>query len=119
MRTVEDARRLTGVVVAAATPFSVEDGARDLDAVRRLVELYVAADVAAIMVGGTTGEFVTMTSDERIALLGEFVAVVDGRVPVIGHVGHAWTAEACRLAERAAEVGVSYLSAILPYFHPV
>jgi dihydrodipicolinate synthase/N-acetylneuraminate lyase len=119
MTTIEDARRLTGVVVAAATPFSVEDGALDLAAVPRLAELYVAADVAAIMVGGTTGEFVAMSSDERMALLGEFVAVVDGRVPVIGHVGHAWPVEACRLAERAARVGVSCLTAILPYFHPV
>src|SRR5919112_3332794 len=119
MTTIKDARRLTGVVTAAATPFSVKDGALDLAAVPRLAELYVSAEVAAIMVGGTTGEFVTMSSDERITLLREFVAAVDGRVPVIGHVGHAWPAEACRLAERAGRTGVTCLTAILPYFHPV
>lgn len=107
---------MEGVVAATLTPFD-EAGRLDLARVPAYVEFLLAGGVAGLMVGGTTGEFVAMTSDERIASMQAFVAAVGGRVPVIGHIGHASLAEACRLAERAAKAGVSGLTAITPYFY--
>src|ERR1041384_3325694 len=110
--------QLAGVVAAAATPFGADDRL-DLDRVRPLADFLVEHRVSAVMVGGTTGEFVAMTTDERVSLIAAFVQAIEGRVPVIAHVGHAYVAEACRLARRAAEVGADALTAITPYFHAV
>ncbi|MDQ7906046.1 dihydrodipicolinate synthase family protein [Phytohabitans sp. ZYX-F-186] len=109
---------IDGVVVAALTPFD-EQGALDARRIPPYVDYLLDASVGGLMVGGTTGEFVTMTSDERIEAVGAFARAVAGRVPVIAHVGHAAPAEACRLAARAAEAGADALTAITPYFHPV
>ena len=109
---------LDGVVVAALTPFA-SSGELDVARVPAYVDYLLDAPVGALMVGGTTGEFVTMTSTERITALSAFVAAVDGRVPVIAHVGHAAPAEARALAGQAAAAGADALTAITPYFHPV
>ncbi|MFC0529925.1 dihydrodipicolinate synthase family protein [Phytohabitans kaempferiae] len=109
---------IDGVVVAALTPFD-DAGALDVRRIPGYVDFLLEAPVGGIMVGGTTGEFVTMTSDERIEAIGAFAAAAGGRAPVIAHVGHAAPAEACRLATRAAEAGADALTAITPYFHPV
>ena len=106
----------SGVVAAAATPFDTA-GQLDTQRVGLLTNYLVAHGVSGILAAGTTGEFVTLTSDERVTLFREVATTADRRVPVIAHVGHAYVAEACRLAERAAKSGVQALAAITPYFH--
>lgn len=110
-------RDFSGMAVAALTPF--EDGG---DLAPRLIPAYVdfliSGGADALMVGGTTGEFIAMDERERRLVLDAFVDAVDGRVPVIAHVGHAHPAVAHRLAASAADHGVAAIAAILPYFHP-
>lgn len=108
----------SGVIAAPVTPMSA-DGGLALDVVPRLVDFLLEHGVAGLMVGGTTGEFITMTTAERAATLEVFVAAANGRVPVIAHVGHVFLREAVELMGVARHLGVDAVAAIAPYFHRV
>jgi dihydrodipicolinate synthase/N-acetylneuraminate lyase len=105
-----------GVVAASLTPFA-GDGRLDLAAVPPLVDFLLHGGVAGLMVGGSTGEFIAMSSDERIATITAFLAAAEGRVPVIAHIAHPNVAEAHALAHRAAGAGANALTALVPYYH--
>ena len=109
-------RDLAGVIVATLTPFDCA-GALDLARVDGYVDFLVSRNVAGLMVGGTTSEFITMTVEERASLIVAVVERAAGRLPVIAHVGHVVLSEALRLAETAAEAGAPALAGIVPYFH--
>ena len=105
-----------GVIAAAATPFR-GDGSLDSDRVPAYVDFLLQRGVAALMVGGTTGEFVAMEAAERAAAAAAFLAATSRRVPVIVHVGHVDLRNARRLAEAAATAGADAVAAITPYLH--
>ncbi|MGQ0452278.1 dihydrodipicolinate synthase family protein [Bacillus sp. SS-TM] len=53
----------------------------------KLVNYLIDNGTTAIVVGGTTGESPTLTSEEKVALYRHVVSVVDKRVPVIAGTG--------------------------------
>ena len=108
--------RFSGVIAASATPFR-GDGSLDPDRIPAYVDFLLARGVAALMVGGTTGEFVAMEVEERAAAASAFLAATSRRVPVIVHVGHVDLRSARRLADGAASAGADALAAITPYLH--
>jgi dihydrodipicolinate synthase/N-acetylneuraminate lyase len=105
-----------GVVSAMVTPFD-DDDRLDVDRTHRLVEFLIDRGVAGIMVGGTTGEFVTMTTEERARCHREVIVAAAGRVPVIAHVGHVSLRQATLLATDARDAGADAVAAITPYYH--
>ncbi len=107
----------TGVAVAVVTPFHA-DGSLALELVPGYVDHLHGRGAGALMVAGTTGEFITMSEDDRGAVIRAFISANGGRIPVIAHVGDANPAVAARLAALAADHGADALAAILPYFHP-
>jgi 4-hydroxy-tetrahydrodipicolinate synthase len=62
------AARLADVVAIPVTPYG-EDGAVDLEAVRRLARRLVDAQVRVLTVNGNTGEFYSLSPQERRAVL--------------------------------------------------
>ena len=106
----------SGVITAAATPMTPELEI-DLARVPTYVDFLLSNGSRAVMVGGTTGEFVTLTVQERIELIRAFVVAVGARKPVIAHVGDVNRRIAIRLAESALADGADALAAIVPYFH--
>lgn len=108
--------RFEGVIVAAATPF-LAGGGVDVASIPRYVDFLIGGGADALMVGGTTGEFISMDLDERSSAAATFVAAAAGRVPVIVHAGHVDSSRAQVLAERGAAAGADGLAAITPYFH--
>lgn len=109
---------LKGVVAATLTPLG-EGGELRLDLVPEVVEFQLKGGVAALLVGGTTSEFITLDLAERRDLLEAFVRAVDGRIPVIAHVGHVDRRKAALLAAHAHDAGADATTAIAPYYHPV
>jgi len=107
-----------GVVAAPLTPFG-ERGELRPDLVPAMVEFLLEGGVKGLMVGGTTAEFITLDMAERRELLESFVGAVDGRVPVIAHVGHVDRRRAALLASHAQDVGADATTAIAPYYHRV
>ena len=62
------------------------------------------------------GESVSLTDDERRALLEFAIKTVAGREPVIAHVSDAGTAIAAALARHAQAAGAAAIVATTPYY---
>jgi dihydrodipicolinate synthase/N-acetylneuraminate lyase len=107
-----------GVVAAPLTPLG-DGGELRPDLVPAMVEFLLLGGVKGLMVGGTTGEFITLDVHERRELLESFVRAVDGRVPVIAHVGHVDRRKGALLAGHARDAGADATTAIAPYYHRV
>jgi 1-pyrroline-4-hydroxy-2-carboxylate deaminase len=70
-----------------------------------------------IVTPGSLGESATLTFDEKIELWKTIIDAVGERVPVVAAIASLSTAEAVRLAERAADVGCSGLMVLPPYVY--
>jgi dihydrodipicolinate synthase/N-acetylneuraminate lyase len=99
----------TGSLVAIVTPMRL-DGSVDPEAWERLLDWHLAAGTAGVVIGGTTGESVTLTDAELAELVGRACARLRGRLPVIAGVGGSNTAA---VVERARALGRSGADALL------
>jgi N-acetylneuraminate lyase len=111
-------RTFKGLIPATHTPMQA-DGSLDLDAVPGQATFLLDAGVDALFVCGTTGEFPSLTVAERQQVTEAFITAVEGRIPVIVHVGHACLKDARALASHAAARGAAAIAAAPPaYFKP-
>lgn len=109
---------IRGLVAATFTPLKA-DGSLALDRIGGFVDDLIRKGIAGLYVVGSTGEGVSLTTEERRAVAAEFVQAAGGRVPVIIQVGHNSVAEAAGLARHAAEVGATAISAAPPSYFPM
>ena len=109
-------RGLRGSLVAIVTPMS-DDGALDLDALRRLVDWHIAQGTDGIVIVGTTGESPTVSFDEHCLLIRTTVEQAAGRVPVIAGTGANSTSEAIELTECAKRAGAQAGLSVVPYYN--
>ena len=110
--------RLTGLVAATYTPMQ-PDNAIDPATIHALTDQLIADGVEGLYVCGSTGEGVSMTTDERKRVAEAFIVASGGRVPVIVHVGHNALEEACDLAAHAQRAGADFTSAIAPSYFKI
>jgi 4-hydroxy-tetrahydrodipicolinate synthase len=109
----------SGVFTALVTPF-LDDGALDEHGLRRLVRRQVAGGVAGLVPCGTTGEAVTLDSDEHervVAIVAEEARAAPRRVRVIAGCGSNDTKKAQDLAERCRRAGADALLVVTPYYN--
>jgi N-acetylneuraminate lyase len=112
-----NANRLTGLVAASFTAFH-DDGSLNLDPIESHAALLVRNGVTGVFVCGSTGEGVSMTTDERIRCLQRWCDVVTGAgrpLKLIAHVGHNSLHDARALAMHAQKSGATRLRDLL---HP-
>jgi 4-hydroxy-tetrahydrodipicolinate synthase len=106
---------LSGVISALATPFTA-DGRLDQGLLRRLVDRNIDGGVGGVVAGGSTGEFASMTPDERRLLVETVVDQTAGRVPVVAQTGAMSAKEAIELSRHAQEAGADVLMVVAPYY---
>jgi 4-hydroxy-tetrahydrodipicolinate synthase len=94
-----------------------DDGALDLDALRRLIDWHIAEGSDGIVIVGTTGESPTVSFDEHCLLIRTTVEQVAGRVPVIAGTGANSTTEAIELTECAKAAGALAGLSVVPYYN--
>lgn len=111
------AERISGTVAAGVTPLRDGGDRLDLAALEPLVEFYAASRLAGLLVLGTTGEGIMLEERER-QRVAEVAAEAAGSLPILVHCGAQTTAQTCRLAAHAAEVGAAGVAVIAPpYFN--
>src|SRR3546814_483265 len=105
------------ILIPMVTPFA-EDQSLDLDKAVELAKFLTSSGRAdTLILCGTTGEFATMTFDERAALFDAVMNAVGQNIPLIAGVGCVSTLETIRLARKAQEIGFEAVMVIAPYFN--
>ncbi len=112
---IDRERHLRGLIAAPHTPMH-SDGALNLDAIERYADMLAANGVKGVFVCGTTGEFASLTVDERMRVAQRWIAASKGALKVIVHVGSTCLADARALASRAQETGADAIAAVPPYY---
>jgi 4-hydroxy-tetrahydrodipicolinate synthase len=104
------------ILVPMVTPFK-EDQSVDYEAAvsiaRKLVD-DVLAD--SIILTGTTGEFFTMTFEERVEMFWVIKEAVGAQIPLIAGTGCASTFETIALSKKAEELGYELIMVVAPYY---
>ena len=103
----------TGAGVALLTLFD-EGGHLLLDETAELAARLVDMGAAAVLVGGTTGEFWTLRSEERHALTAAVRAAIPQHVPVLENVGAPTAKATLATAADAAASGAQALLCLVP-----
>ncbi len=104
-----------GVISPILTLFK-EDGSINERGTRDHVNFLIENGVHAIAPGGSTGEFIALTWEERKRLIELVIDEVNGRVPVYAGTGHYSTDLAIRLSQFAQGKGASGVMVIGPYY---
>jgi dihydrodipicolinate synthase/N-acetylneuraminate lyase len=89
-----------GVYVAMLTPFS-EDGSINEKEMRRIIEFQIESGVHGLFPISSVGEFIHMSQQEKVRLMGVVVEQSRGRVRVIPGVGSTNPADSIYLAKKA------------------
>lgn len=110
--------RLNGLIAATYTPLG-NDGGLKTDIIQPLVDFLLRQGVSGLYVCGSTGEGMSLSSDERIAVTNAYVQAANGRLPVIVQVGHNSLVEARNLARAAEQAGADAISATCPSYFKV
>jgi N-acetylneuraminate lyase len=105
-----------GLVAAPPTGFR-DDGGIDVAVVAPLAAHLHRQGVAGVFVNGTTGEGLSLSMEERLALAEEWRRVLPSPMRLFVHVGHNSLPEAKRLAEHSAAIGADAIAAIGPVFY--
>jgi 4-hydroxy-tetrahydrodipicolinate synthase len=108
---------LRGCATALVTPFK-KDGSLDLDCFSRLVERQIKGGVKLLVPCGTTGESVTMTEAERLAVIRATVDVAKPlKARVIAGTGSNNTAATIDFTRKARECGADAALVVAPYYN--
>lgn len=104
-----------GLVHTPVTPFT-HDNRVDFEAFEKLIEFHLRNGADSLALPMHVGESVSLTDEERRALLEFAIRRVRGRAPVIAHVSQSGTALAAALARHAEEAGAAAVLATTPYY---
>lgn len=92
------------------------DGAVGRDAARRLTRYFVEQGVKGVYVGGSSGECIYQSVEDRKKTLEAVMEEGAGRLTVIAHVACNNTKDSQELAAHAAKLGVDAIAAIPPIY---
>ncbi len=106
----------TGLIAAPPTAFQDND-AIDLRAVGPLAAHLHQQGVSGVFVNGTTGEGMSLTTDEREQLAQEWRRTLPAGMKLFVHAGHNSLPEAIRLAGHAQRIGADAVAVIAPNFY--
>ncbi len=105
-----------GVIPAITTPFHA-DGGVDHAFLARHAQWLVENGCAGVVALGSLGEGATLDFEEKIEVLRTCTAALHGRAPVAAGISALSTAEAVRLAAKAAAAGCQGLMVLAPYVY--
>lgn len=110
-----DLSRFHGIFPAAMTFFDAE-GNLDEKATVAHWQWLLDQGVDGLVIAGTSGEFISLSREERLRLFRLAVDLCAGRVPVVAGTGHAATKWTIEMSQQAQTLGVDALIVILPYY---
>ena len=110
-------KQFRGSYTVSVTPFTEDGSAIDTQSWKKFLDWQVACGVPGIIVLGTTGEFLTVTDDERRELVSATIEHTNGRMDVLVGSMNAHTPNAVRYSREAEELGADGLMILPPYYY--
>jgi len=111
------AKEFRGSYSVLVTPFSEDGKSIDIPALKRFLDWQLQSGVPGIIILGTSGEFLTVTDEERRLYVDTTVKHIAGRIPVMVGTMNAHTPNAVRYAREAEELGAQGLMIVPPYYY--
>jgi N-acetylneuraminate lyase len=108
-------KQLRGLVAAPFTPMD-EEGNLNLEPVGKYANHLIHSRVTGAFVCGTTGEGLSLTTEERKAVLEKWVGCSKGALKIIAHVGGNCLPQSIELAAHAQKTGAWATGAFAPSF---
>jgi 4-hydroxy-tetrahydrodipicolinate synthase len=105
-----------GTYTVLITPFTPDGGAIDVGALKRLVNWQIEEGIHGLIPLGSTGEFLSMTREERQLVIETCIAEARGRVPVLIGTGAEWTRDAVDYAKEAEAMRADGIMVIPPFY---
>ncbi|MDP3414783.1 dihydrodipicolinate synthase family protein [Falsiroseomonas sp.] len=108
--------KFRGCYTVLITPFTKGGAAVDLKALERLVEFQIREGIRGLIPLGSTGEFLSVSPEERTAIVETVVKTAAGRVPVLIGTGAEDTREVVRTSREAEALGADGVMIIPPFY---
>lgn len=109
-------KKFKGTGVAVVTPFK-NDLSIDFAALGRVIKHVIEGGVNYIVALGTTGESVTLTKDEKKAIISYAAEAIDSRVPLVVGVGGNNTQEVINSIRQMNLSGIDGILSVAPYYN--
>jgi len=107
--------KLQGILPPIVTPF--RNGEVDFNAIAHNIRLWNQTELTGYVALGSTGEFVYLTSDERVRVIATVRKYTPSDRILIAGTGAMTTAETIQLTRRAAELGVDAVMVVTPFYY--
>jgi len=107
--------KLRGLISATYTPMT-RRGVVSVRTIDRLAEMLTDNAVNGVFVNRTSGEFASLTVQERLSVARRWTAVADPSLMVVVHVGHTCLKAARELAREAQKASAAAIAAVPPFF---
>ena len=109
-------KALIGMGVALVTPFK-KNGSVDHKSLARLVEYNINNGTDYLVISGTTGESVTITQDEKAAIVQTIIKTNAGRLPLVIGIGGNNTADVIDELQRTDLSPFVAVLSVSPYYN--
>lgn len=109
-------KKLRGTGVAIVTPFK-NDLSIDFSALGRVINHVIEGGVNYIVALGTTGESVTLSKDEKHAVISYVVETIDKRIPLVVGIGGNNTSEIINFIRESDLTGIDAILSVAPYYN--
>ena len=106
-----------GSYTVTVTPFTADGANIDYEALKRFLDWQIECGVPGVIILGTTGEFLTLSDEERRAYVDATVKHVNGRMYVLVGAMNAYTPKAAAYAKMAEDLGADGLMIVPPYYY--
>ena len=110
-----DMKKYEGIIPAFYACYD-KDGKIDVEAVRSLTRWFIQKGVKGLYVGGSSGECIYQSKEERKLVLENVMAEAKGKLTIIAHIACNNTADSQELAAHAESLGVDAIAAIPPIY---
>jgi len=112
---MKDLKKYEGIIPAFYACYDAE-GKISPAAVRELTQFYIDKGVQGLYVGGSSGECIYQSKEERKLVLEEVMKVAKGKLTIIAHIACNNTADSQELAAHAESLGVDAIASIPPIY---
>ena len=112
---MKDLTKYQGIIPAFYACYDA-NGAINPAAVREMTQWFIDQGVQGLYVGGSSGECIYQSKEDRKVTLENVMAVAKGKLTVIAHVACNNTADSQELAAHAESLGVDAIAAIPPIY---